>query len=372
VRLSPWIGGAVAVVTVTVTVASAASGGRSAETAGRGADLVVGVVPQRGLEPGEGVTMRRAGIEWVRMWLSWAEVETTRGKYDWSRPDAVIQAAAKEELNVLPLLFGSPSWAAQRDGHDCLFADCIPFAPASAETRGAFAAFAAAAVRRYGPAGDFWAEHPSIRSRPITVWQVWNEQNMNSFFRPRADPDAYAELLAPTAERIHDEDPDAEILLGGMFGPERRPTLLKATRFLRALYRDEGLVDSFDGVAVHPYSGSALGSLAQIRAVRHTIRRHGFGEELWVTEIGWASGGRPNQELVKDKRKQARLLQRTFGRFAARHERWNLGGAFWYAWRDSERGRAVCAWCPRSGLISRSGAKKPAYRAMGRVFGNGS
>jgi hypothetical protein len=361
------------VVAVTVTVASAAPGGRLAERAAGSAgaaqaDLVVGVVPQRSLEPGEGVAMRRAGIEWVRMWLSWAEVEGVRGQYDWSRPDAVVQAAGKEGLSVLPLLFGSPGWAAQHDGHDCLFNDCIPFAPASAETRGAFAAFAAAAVRRYGPDGDFWAQHPSIPSRPITAWQVWNEQNMNSFFRPRADPDAYAELLAPTAERIRDEDADAEILLGGMFGPERRPTLLKATRFLRALYRDHGLIDSFDGVAVHPYSGSALGSLAQIRAVRRTIRHHGFGEELWVTEIGWASGGRRSQALVKDKRKQARLLSRTFGRFADKHERWNLGGAFWYAWRDSERGGAVCAWCPRAGLISRSGTEKPAYRAMGRVF----
>jgi hypothetical protein len=356
------------VVAVTVTVASAASGEPSAEPAGRSADLVVGVVPQRALEPGEGFAMRRAGIESVRVWLSWAEVEPTRGVYDWSRPDAVIQGAAKEGLSILPLLYGSPSWAAQRDGYDCLVFKCIPYAPASAETRGGFGAFAAAAVRRYGPGGDFWAQHPSIPSRPITVWQVWNEQNMNFFFRPRANPDAYAELLAATAARIHGEDPDAEILLGGMFGPEGRPTLLKATRFLRELYRDDGLADSFDGVAVHPYSGSALGSLDQIRAVRKTIRRHGSGEELWVTEIGWASGGRADQDLVKDRRKQARLLRRTFGRFAARHERWNLGGAFWYAWRDSEHGRAVCAWCPRAGLISRSGVKKPAYRAMESVF----
>jgi hypothetical protein len=332
---------------------------------------VVGVIPQRSLDPGEGYAMRRAGIESTRVWFNWAEVEANRGEYDWSRPDELIHAVSKEGLGVLPLLFGSPAWAAQEDGYECFGAGCISFAPASAETRTEFADFAAAAVRRYGPGGAFWSQHPSLPARPMGVWQVWNEQNMDAFFRPRADPDAYAELLGPVAEGILDEDPGAEILLGGMFGPEPRPTLIKATRYLRALYRDRRVAGSFDGVAVHPYSGSALGSLAQIRAVRRMIRRRGSGEELWVTEIGWASGGRPGQALVKDRRKQARLLRRTFSRFAAKHQRWNLGGAFWYAWRDSVRGEPVCAWCPRAGLISRSGREKPAYRVMARVLADG-
>jgi polysaccharide biosynthesis protein PslG len=373
VRLSPWIGGAVAVAAVTFTVAAAASGGGAAEPAAGDAvgatdDLVVGVIPQRPVEAGEGYAMRRAGIDSTRVWISWAEVEANRGEYDWSRPDALIQAVIKEGLGVLPLLYGSPAWAAQEDGYVCFGTGCIAFAPASAETRTEFAEFAAAAVRRYGPEGAFWSQHPSLPSRPMPVWQVWNEQNMDAFFRPQADPDAYAELLAPAAEQIRDVDPDAEILIGGMFGPEARPTLIKATRYLRALYHDRRVAGSFDGVAIHPYSGSALGSLAQIRAVLRTIRRRGSGEELWVTEIGWASGGRPGEPLVKDRRKQARLLRRTFSRFAAKDGRWNLGGAFWYAWRDSVRGEPVCAWCPRAGLISRSGLKKPAYRALRRVL----
>ena len=372
-RRSPWIGGAVAVAAVTFTVAAAASGERAAEPAAGAAvaakdDLVVGVIPQRPLEAGEGFAMRRAGIDSTRVLISWAEVEANRGEYDWSRPDALIQDVSAEGLEVLPLLFGSPAWAAQADGHVCFGAGCIAFAPASTETRTEFADFAAAVVQRYGPDGAFWSQHPSIPARPMRVWQVWSEQNLDAFFRPQADPDAYAELLAPAAEKIRNEDPDAEILIGGMFGPRDRPTLIKATRYLRALYHDDRVAGSFDGVAVHPYSGSALGSLSQVRAVLRTIRRRGSGEELWVTEIGWASGGRPGQPLVKDKRKQARLLRRTFSRFAAKDGRWNLGGAFWYAWRDSVRGEPVCAWCPRAGLISRSGHKKPAYRALRRVL----
>ncbi len=366
-RLSPGIGAVAATVAALGGVALA-----NAPAPERGAadppELAVGVVPQRPLEPGEGLAMRRAGIGWTRVWLSWAGAEQTKGKYDWGRSDELIGAASGEGLSVLPMLFGSPQWAAQRDRHPCWGHGCIPFAPASSETRDAFAQFAGAAARRYGPSGAFWAQHPAVPYRPIRVWQVWNEQNMNAFFRPRADAEAYAALVAPAAEQIHDQDPEAQVLLGGMFGPRNRRGLVATTRFLADLYGEPQVAGSFDAVAIHPYSGSALGALQQVRRVRRTIHRHGSGESIWVTEIGWASGGRRGLDLVKDRRRQARLLRRMFSRFVSKHESWDLGGAFWYAWRDTERGMAVCGWCARAGLISRSGRPKPAYRMLRRVL----
>ncbi len=364
-RPSRLIAAFTAAVAVAITLVSTAP---AQDTAGSGSEeLAVGAVPQRPLEPGEGAVMRQAGIGWTRAWLNWADVEKDRGEYDWSRPDALIESATQEGLSVLPMLFGSPEWAARRDDNVCYRSGCIPYAPDSPETRTAFAQFAAAAVRRYGPDGGFWA-HGSSADRPLRVWQVWNEQNMSAFFRPAADPDAYAALLVPTAEQIRSTDPGARILLGGMFGPRTRRGLIASTSFLRDLYHDPEAAASFDAVAVHPYSGSALGSLAQIHAVRRMIKDHGDNQAIWVTEIGWASGGKRSQDLVKDRHRQARLLRRTFARFVAKHEAWNLDGAFWYAWRDTERGRAVCAWCARSGLISRSGSQKPAYRMMRRVL----
>jgi hypothetical protein len=331
-------------------------------------ELAVGIVPQRPLEPGEGHAMRRAGIEWSRVWINWAGVEERRGSYEWWRSDAAIEAASNEGISVLPMLFGSPEWAARLDDNLCSQSGCTPYAPASSETRAAFARFAAAAVRRYGPDGLYWSQHPRIPYRPIGVWQVWNEQNMDAFFRPDADPESYGELLDAAAEQIRGQDPEAKVLLGGMFGPTSRDNLIATTRFLTELYRDPDIADSFDGVAVHPYSGNAVGALEQIRRVRRTIEREGDGEPLWVTEVGWASGGRKSEALVKDRRRQARLLRRMFSRFATRHDDWNLAAAFWYAWRDTERGMAVCAWCARSGLISRAGSPKPAYRTMRRVL----
>ena len=43
--------------------------------------------------------------------------------------------------------------------------------------RRAWRAFVKAAVRRYGPHGQFWTQHPELPNDPIRTWQVWNEPN---------------------------------------------------------------------------------------------------------------------------------------------------------------------------------------------------
>ena len=97
------------------------------------------------------------------------------------------------------------------------------------------------------------------------------------------------------------------------------------------------------------------------------IRRAGDDAELWITEIGWASSGKPTENLVKDPKLQARLLRRVFARFRERAGLWRLRGAFWYAMRDTRPSEAVCRWCAGAGLLSISDKPKPAYYALKRV-----
>jgi hypothetical protein len=283
-----------------------------------------------------------------------------------------VRALAEEGITALPFLFGSPGWAGQRDGYDCDGFGCITYPPASIETRYAFARFAGAAVRRYGPGGTFWAEHPLLPYRPIRAWQVWNEQNLEAFHRPDVDASSYAEVLMLVAGEIRAADEDAEVLLGGMFGKHSNSRIVGAARYLRDLYRVPGVAESFDGVAVHPYDPRARGVLDQIRAARKVIRAQGDDADLWITELGWASGGDRDQNLVSTRAGQARLLRRSFSQILRSAGPWRLRGVYWYAWRDTETERdvTVCAWCPRAGLISRSGAPKPAFDAL-RSIANG-
>jgi polysaccharide biosynthesis protein PslG len=251
------------------------------------------------------------------------------------------------------------------DGRECSV-HCGPFAPSSNATRAAYARFAGAAVNRYGPGGTFWLDHPELPYLPVHAWQIWNEQNSPFFFRPGPDPESYAALLRAAANEIRAADPRAEIVLGGVWSADDTPSgVVGSARYMRALYRVPQVSDSFDGIAIHPYDAHVRGVFEQISAVRRAARRAGDGGvDLWVTELGWASSGRPNEGLVKGAAGQARMLTRAFGRLLGRADRYHLRGAFWYAWRDTDRGRAVCRWCAYSGLVSREGVPKLAYGAM--------
>ena len=359
-----------AVVLVAALVVVAGAGGQEAapSAAAGGGEPMIGVVPQRSdLTEHQAELARAAGVDSVRFWLAWSTVEFQRDHYDWTGMDEIVRTSAIQGLDLVPYLFGTPEWAAKRDGYECEGFRCIPYAPASIETRSAFAHFALRAAERYGPKGQFWLANSELPYHPIRVWQIWNEQNSDSFFAPDPDPDLYATLLKTTAAQIYAADPGAEVILGGMFGKRSTTRLDRTTTFLRNLYRVPGVGASFDGVAIHPYDPTAKGVFDSVDDALKVIRRAGDDADLWITEIGWASSGKRTENLVKDPRLQARLLRRVFARFLHRAGRWRLRGAFWYAIRDTRPREAVCKWCAGAGLLSLADEPKPAYYALRRV-----
>ena len=99
---------------------------------------------------------------------------------------------------------GTPEWAAQRDGYECEGFRCVPYAPASIETRYAFAHFALRGSRAATAlTALFWQANRDVPYHPIRVWQVWNEQNSRPVLRPRPDLQLYATLPKTTAAQIH-------------------------------------------------------------------------------------------------------------------------------------------------------------------------
>ncbi len=92
-------------------------------------------------------------------------------------------------------------------------------------------------------------------------------------------------------------DREAEIVLGGMFGTPlggTRPAIA-AWKYLAKLYRQKGAQKQFDGVAAHPYGSKLDNVKIQLELLRDEMVAAGEGDaDLWITEIGWASGGPPN------------------------------------------------------------------------------
>ncbi len=361
-----------------------------------------GVVPSEGLSEADFMAMETSGVRTLRLMFFWPVIEPSPGEFSWGSYDGLVKQAAEHDIRILPMLFGTPGWANFLAGRGKCDVLCAPNAEVS---RDAFAAFAAALARRYGPGGEFWGGSPPggaggsggggncgglpvpilcrpeiaapgaraeapcecAEPLPITSWQIWNEQNSPKYYRPAPNPEDYAQLVTRAGAAIRGVDPAAEIVLGGMWGPPTADEVIPTDAYLRRLYATPGFAEAFDAVAVHPYAPNIRGLKQQMRIVRRTVKRAGDPSvAIWITELGWASGG-PRNGLVKTRKAQARLLRKSFTYLLAKRRAWGIRGITWYSWSDVTAEQADCAWCPRSGLRSRSGAEKPAGKAFRRL-----
>src|SRR4051812_12072513 len=208
-----------------------------------------GIVPQMAVGKRDMARMHAGGVETIRMPLSWGATQPAPGgDYDWSGYDKTVAIAAEDELEVLPILFSTPSWLA----HD---ERVLPVA--DARRRRGWAEFVGAAVERYGSRGEFWREHGPTSKRPlpklpIRAWQIWNEEDFFYFAKP-VSPRGYAALLAISNRAGRRAAPRAQLALGGLFGapPQGPPPAMDAVSFLDRLYGIRGARASFDAVALH-------------------------------------------------------------------------------------------------------------------------
>jgi hypothetical protein len=171
----------------------------------------------------------------------------------------------------------------------------------------------------------------------------------------------YARMVKAAGTAIHAVDPEADVILGGTWGPaSAKKVVLPNKAYLKKLYSVKGIKKAFDSLALHPYASNTGAALAQLKEVRRVAKREGDRNVgTWVTEIGWATDGPKKNPYVKGMDGQAKLLRKTLGKFEA--PKFNLKGVFWYSWRDLPGGELICDWCGYAGLRNVDGSPKPAW-----------
>lgn len=129
-----------------------------------------GVDPQEVPSPEDARWMSAGGIEVVRAPLSWSAVEPAeptdphslgepmQHDYRWSLLDRTVEVAAVNDLDVLPFLYRTPAWQGTTPTR-------MPTENVGQRT--AWTDFVEAAVERYGPEGEFWAEHAPGSADPL-------------------------------------------------------------------------------------------------------------------------------------------------------------------------------------------------------------
>lgn len=303
--------------------------------------------------------MSRGGVGFCRVSLSLIQVSPQPGVRNWQGFDQVVTDAARADVTIFPTLIGVPSWVALKPAK-------MPID--SPGQRRAWSSFVTEAVDRYGPGGQFWAEHPELPYKPITDWQAGNEPNIPDFVAEKANPRRYAAFVRLTHDAMKAGDPGARLVLAGLF---RRPrTGIEMTKFLDGLYRVRGIKNEFEAVSVHPYAKRPRDVLDILRRARRVMkRRRDAGTPLWVTEVGWTTGGAglalsPYQATLGQ---QAAKLSATYRLLIRRQGKLRLERVFWHTFRDFSAGADL--WTNYMGLFTTGGAPKPAWFAFTQVTG---
>jgi hypothetical protein len=246
--------------------------------------------------------IKRLGFGGTRLPVEWVAVEGIRGRRDWSRLDSTVAELKRYGVEAYGLLAYSPKWAVPQ---------AIATSPASLRHRPVvdnsiekgdtlFAAFAAAAARRYR---GF-----------IDRWEVWNEENLPFFWmnveagrNQKPDPGDYAHFFRLARDSILAANHQAQVAIGGLssldgrvgdfmdpFDSTRRLAALPPEQYLRALVK---VGVKFDAVGLHPYSmvPPRVASLGRgiifpdvvVDSVLAALRGLGMsGVRVWITEWG--------------------------------------------------------------------------------------
>ena len=364
-----------AALTAAVIALPVSSRGAPATASARAPVGFFGVAPQTPLTPADARYMKAGGIDTVRWPLLWPSIQpTAKGGYNWAPFDETMIVAANAGLRILPTLVSTPAWLARKE-------TTLPID--NARQRAAWTAFLEAAVRRYGPGGEFWRRptggigvdyqpEPPTPSRvmPIREWQIWNEPNFFYFAYP-VSAGRYAKLLTISSKAIKGVKPSADIILAGLFG---EPTAggkrgMPATTFLQQLYRSPGLKSRFDGVALHPYAVDAE-TLEELAEGLHDVivdnrDRAGF----YITEMGWGSENNFQQVAFEQGQQgQVKQLRDSYEYLLDNRRRLNLKQVHWFSWKDI---RDSCSFCDSVGFF-RAGPRfkpKPAWRSFVSITG---
>ncbi|HEU5316737.1 MAG TPA: beta-galactosidase, partial [Chloroflexota bacterium] len=223
--------------------------------------------------------IKAAGFGWIRQQFAWEGIETSsKGRYDWTRSDALIDAATESGIDVLARLDLPPEWA---------------------RPPGSYKTHPPRDVRDFG---DFVAAFTQRYAGRVRYVQLWNEPNLNEEWgRGGVDPGGYVELLRAGYEGAKRGNPIVRVLSGAL-AQTLEPDDPSASGLDDLLYLERmylaGAAPYFDVLAANAYglttgpddrrASAEQANFPRLLLVRDVMLRHGDGaKSVWVAEFGW-------------------------------------------------------------------------------------
>ncbi len=200
--------------------------------------------------------MKEAGVQMIRDEIMWHTVETQKGKY--KIPESSLENIDYTiEQGIEPFIILNYTNEFYDDG----------FAPRSDEGRTGYAGYCGFMARE-------------LKGK-VKYFEIWNEPNVDGFWKPKANAEDYAKALKAAYTAIKESNPEAVVVAGA--------TSLIDVDFTKAIF-EAGAIDYMDAYSVHPYitPRKPEGEMYEkIKEVYDMIASYGEAKPLWITETGY-------------------------------------------------------------------------------------
>ena len=281
------------------------------------------------------VLMQKAGVGIVRMDFLWQDIEASRGSYDYSKYDYIVDELTKHGIQVLGVLSYNTVWASPCGKWNVPDSDYTSFLN-----------YCGKAVGRY-------------KGR-VKYWEIWNEPDSHIYWEPQDGMKEYVRLLRGAYSVLKKTDPQCFVLNGG---------LASGLGSVNKLY-DNGAKDYFDIMNIHafqtPLDKDAIKRVVSfVKATGRVMDRNGdSAKKIWITEIG-CPGVKSGKNVANswmgknpDEIQQADWVTEVFKQTLALER---VEKVFWAFFRDTDN-----HWkdgVDYLGLIRNDFSLKPAYKA---------
>jgi len=202
---------------------------------------------------GEMEMLKNMSVTYIRMDFIWAEVERSKGQYNFQNYDIFMSNCFKYGLIPYMIFDYTNEFYDQN------------LSPYTDEGREGFANFALAAVTRY-------------KGKNV-IWEIYNEPNLNQFWKPAKNVTNYCKLAHKVLDTIKTRYP-GEIVVGPASSG------IDMT-FLEEVFKS-GLLEKFDAISVHPYGNTPPEEAAhKYDELRKLMKQYGTAKDILSGEWGF-------------------------------------------------------------------------------------
>ena len=250
-------------------------------------------------QPSDLDMIAQAGFCLVRMDLTWAVIEHTKGIYEFEKLgyDSLTEGCTKRGIRLLYIIdYSNSLYEKGRSIH-------------TQTGREAFAAFAEAAAERYADKG--------------ILWEIWNEPNIKHFWDPQPSVEDYCRLVRITAPRIKKADPNGLVIAGA--------TSQIPFEWLEECFQ-KGLLAWIDALSVHPYRSQPPETVMEdYTELRRLVEKYvPQGKEIPIISGEWGYSNLNWDRTRLSEQEQAEYFARMF--LINLYQGINV--SVWYDWKN--------------------------------------